>query len=348
MTGTGPEPPAWRLRWAAEQLGVSGQASAAEARAAFLRRLPLQHFVPESSQRLALGLLCRRPGELRGSGGADEEAWLAEEERLRGLTEDFADRYWTMPPQERRCQWQELARACTGFPALEARLRSLQAGLDVAPRLDDETDAYIREIGKQVLDFYVQRPADRGPARQVLIRRMLLRMHFWQETARQLQERHPEVARLQGELIEGLATWRTHHRQLEKNRKQLRRKPAAASSGGGGYKGWGWGAGVALFLVFRFMIALFDHSSPSTPPAADFSKYQKQLAPYPFKVDGQTRKGSEPDLGPGMLKTDEQARKILEQLNQMKSDEGTRKAIEDMIKSLEKEGNNPTGPSRHE
>jgi hypothetical protein len=326
-TGTGPEPPGWRVRWAAEQLGVREEASAAEARAAFLRRLPAAHFVPETSQRLALGVLCRQPIAPGSSGWADEEACLAEEARLRGLVEDLAEHYWGVPPQERRRQWEELVRSCTGFPALEARLRSLRAGLEVIPRLTDETDASIRELGRQILDLYVRRPAERGPARQALIRRMLLRMDFWQETARQLQERHPDIARLQSELLEGVATWRTRQRQLEKNRKRLyARKPAAAASGGG-YKGWSWGAGVLVFVVVRVFVSLLNSSPPSSRPALDSSRYQWELSAEKMKLELEKMKAEEP------------TRKALEEVMKSAQKENNRKDFEEVMKSVKEKGN---------
>src|SRR5215472_17203152 len=94
MTGIDPERLERRLRWAAEQLELSPDASPEDVRAAWLRRLPEEDFVPRAELQSALASLLRRRPEGNWEARADEAASLAEEESLREEVETFAGQFW--------------------------------------------------------------------------------------------------------------------------------------------------------------------------------------------------------------------------------------------------------------
>src|SRR5579872_1446991 len=140
-TGIGRDPAAWRRRWAAEQLGVSVGATPAEARAAFLARLPEVDFVPPSAWRAALRLLAGVTDRLPAD--AEEEARADEKRRLGEAVEEFAAEFWSLAVASRQQRWQALARECGPFESLRARLDLLRPGLGIGPLADHEQPAVV-------------------------------------------------------------------------------------------------------------------------------------------------------------------------------------------------------------
>ncbi len=166
MTGIDPERQERRLRWAAEQLALSPSAAPEKVRAVWLRSLPDEDFVPPSELRWALEALLRRQPEGGWEARADEAASVAEEERLRGEVEVFAEQFWDLPSDERRGHWQELMDSCAFAPVLLARLRPLEAGLAIDPREPNEEMGAV-ELAKYVRELFVLRPEPRrGPGRR--------------------------------------------------------------------------------------------------------------------------------------------------------------------------------------
>jgi hypothetical protein len=219
--GTDPEPAAWRLRWAGEQLGVDAEASAAEARAALLRRLPEVDFVPPPEWREALRILS---GEAPRPGAVDEAA-RAEEERLRDEVEEFADCFWSLAPSRRRERWGELLGRCAEIPALRTRLRLLEPGLDLASFPAGGDDPLVAELAGQVQTLFVLRPAERALAWRALLRRIEGQMGAWEAAARKLKKRHRALAGLEPDRLSELASWSSRQKHLVWMRRRLRGWP---------------------------------------------------------------------------------------------------------------------------
>jgi hypothetical protein len=200
MTGIDPEALERCLRWAAEQLEVSANASAEEVRAAWLRRLPADDFVPSSEARYALHTLLHPQAEDGWRTKAQEAADEQDEERLRGEVEAFAVQFWEVPLGERRQRWQSLAERCAFAPALRARLRQLEAGLDVNAR-DLSEDARVVELAEHVSELFVLRPGPRARARQAFLRRTRANREEWRTAARRLCCVSPKLAALGKDLL---------------------------------------------------------------------------------------------------------------------------------------------------
>lgn len=229
MTGTDPERLERRLRWAAEQLGLSPDASLDEVRAAWLRRLPAEEFVPSSELRWALAALLRRPSEGGWEARADEAASVTEEEKLRGEVEMFAEQLWDFPAEERRRRWDELSDRCAFAPALRARLRLLEVGLENVPMPNEgEEKAHTIELAGHLCELFVLRPRTRTCARHALLLRMEADKEEWKHAARRLRRAYPKLAALGNDLLDKITTAMPMPKTLPKKPPP---QPTAAKSG---------------------------------------------------------------------------------------------------------------------
>lgn len=203
MTGTDPELRQRRLRWAAEQLGLKPDASLDEVRAAWLRRLPAEDFVPSSELRWALTALLRRQNEGGWEARADEAAAVAEEERLRSEVEAFTEQFWDISVSERRRRWEQLRDRCAFAPALRARLRLLEAGLDDVS-IPDKAGERTRtvELAGHLRDLFALRPGVRARARQSLLLDMEGDREEWKHAAHRLRYAYPKLAALGNDLLD--------------------------------------------------------------------------------------------------------------------------------------------------
>jgi hypothetical protein len=251
-------------RWAAKELGVSPTATADEARAAFLRRLPREDFVPPPALVRAARCLGVGPAAAPRDARARAEASRAEEDAVRTEIEDFADRYWKLSPAERRACWDALSERAAFSLALRARLQGLEAGLDVAgPELPPDADPHLVELARQVCAIYVLPLGPRVRAWQSLRREMRPRLRDWKFTARRLLDRYPSVAALQGDAVEKLAAPEV----LTHLPPPPLKTPAAATPGYQQSKWLIWVAVTVGISIVRLVLSISDHSSRSTMPA---------------------------------------------------------------------------------
>src|SRR5262249_11332930 len=137
-TGNAPEP-ALGPHWAARELGLDAHADPAAARAEFLRRLPEVEWVPPATWPVAVEVLSgwAQPTSMTP---AREGALHTHERQLREEVDAFTWRFFQMPPDKRRQQWQALSVRCREYPALAAWLGHLETGLAVAEDLPQAPD----------------------------------------------------------------------------------------------------------------------------------------------------------------------------------------------------------------
>jgi hypothetical protein len=269
-----------RRAWAADRLGLPADATGPAARAAFLRRLPGVEFVPPPAWRAALDVLEDRPPR-----GIDAEWARADEDAGRAEVEAFARSCWSLAPDERRRQWDELHKRWSGDPLAAVRLRHLEAGLGV--RADAKAgDERIDELADWARALYLLRPAERQVQR-VVIQRGFARgfdamTRAYEEAARRLRELRPEVADLAPELIDPLATARGRRWQLHEARAALARHVtpvndgAAVTSGSRPTRAWGT---LGFLLVYVIIKALTAATSTTTHPPPDGTTYRPTVEP---------------------------------------------------------------------
>ncbi|HEY7424971.1 MAG TPA: hypothetical protein VH682_12140 [Gemmataceae bacterium] len=250
MTGIDPDRLERRLRWAAEQLGLSPSASPAEVRAAWLKRLPEEDFVPSCELSWALAAMLRRQPESGWETRADEAAFAAEEEQLRGEVEAFAEQFWDVPVGERRRRWEELTDRCPFAPTLRARLRLLESGLAVDPRAPSE-DAQVIELANHVRELFILRPGPRARARQDIFRRMEGDREKWKTAARRLRYACPPLASLGADLLNKIETAMPTPKRLPKRPPSPQR--AEANTGQGVPR---WVLMIIIWVVLGFFRGL--------------------------------------------------------------------------------------------
>jgi hypothetical protein len=312
MTGTDPERLERRLRWAAEQLGLSPDASPEEVRAAWLRRLPHEDFVPPTEQRWALVALLRRQPEGEWEKRADEAAAVEEVARLRQAVEAFVEKFWLLAPEDRRRHWQALKKRCAHAPAVQACLRLLEAGLPLPPALPEPANETREdELASQVRDLFLLRPEARARARQTLLLRMRKDWSEWRMAVRRLRKQNPALAALGADLLDKVVTTTGEPAQLPRKPPP---RPKAATQPQQQSRTWPvWViVGIAIGIVRAALNS--SHPSPTPPtftfpdksfpwneinqkPAFDFEEWQKQHQ-FPLILDEKKKKDRFGNQGP--------------------------------------------------
>jgi hypothetical protein len=196
-------------RLAAEKLGVEPGMEPGERRAALLRRLHDEDYLPDPALHEAIRLLAGRPVRQGSESPLQEEAAGAEEERLRGAVEEFAAAFFTVPIAERRERWHSLFRDCTAHERLRDRLLGLKPGLGVDRDTIPIRPPGVRRLAEIILALFVLRPGPRATRRRELLGELLgdpsLRRSDLARARKRLMRRHPDVAALSDGVLLQLA-----------------------------------------------------------------------------------------------------------------------------------------------
>jgi hypothetical protein len=305
-----PDPLRDELRaWAAEQIGVSAEASAAEARGALLRALPGSDFLPAPGARAAVRILCGTDPEAFVHSPAVCEARREREALLRGDVEQFASDFFRTPPPERQARWQALWQRAASCAAVRARLTALQPGLKVEAEPLPEDDPPVCELGEHLQELFVLAPAARAARRRELIDDFAESIDIWEDAAKRVARKVPALVGLESELPERLRSWQKTQIGLDRRRRQDARRiragqprvSAPAQTGGGKSGSWAWVAvliGLALGGIRGAMSTSNNASNYSSPSVPNF-----QASPY------QEKRGDE------VLRQLEQQRPVQQQAN---------------------------------
>lgn len=156
-----------------------------DARADFLRKLPASGFVPPDFGAPALS-----PG-------------LA---AVRAAVDSFGRRFWSLPPTERRTEWQVLVARSADDPQSAHRLSRLEQFLNCTIQPVGGTSPEMVEIEKVLLDLATLAPPESVRRRAMFLRELSRPLVQWQKAAVALRDRRPETAALDCALIDRLAT----------------------------------------------------------------------------------------------------------------------------------------------
>jgi hypothetical protein len=284
---------AWR-RWAARRLDASADASPAQARIAFLRRLVQTDFLPPTTWRAALqiltGQLASPPPEVRTNDVTSED----EERQWRQEVDGFAADFWRLDPKERYRRWTDLTARCNPSPPLRFRLQKLASALQIGPvRLDDEHPK-VKELVGQIQELFILQPEARAQSRLIFRRKIRSAIREWESACRHLQWQHPDIAALEGNLVGELASWQKTQKEIARmrGRLQAKRKKAAQSQESGGIPRWViWLVLVTVVTALRGGCWAFRRPSSSisppsfTAPSEKNEKLQKLLQDIGKKKD---------------------------------------------------------------
>jgi hypothetical protein len=244
-----------REAWAREQLEVSSEASAHEARAALLTQIGRDAFVPDDFLLPAYRSLTAPPRE-----DAAEAAFLAgEEQRVCEEVEEFARGMFDLSPDERRQCWQKLADTHSGSTKASARLYAISAGLTVDFDALDRASSQIQQLARWCGELLVLPPPQRSARRRAILTKMTGQRAQWRSIARQLSKRHAAFAALSLPFVRSVADW-GHKKKTSAVRTNVQEKWRSAVQGE--KTNWGYVLGVLVIgAVFVARVATrFDYS----------------------------------------------------------------------------------------
>ena len=177
--------------WVSTVLGAPPGASADEARAGFLRRLPADDFAPPEQSVGAVNVLARATLPISTEAASPEA----------GAVERFASEFWALPPTLRRARWTELSGATTAGPAV-IRLRELEPGLDVTAA--PHPNPLVEEVAGVVREWFTLDRRGRAVRRATFLAGVGNRAPALQDAARWLSVDIPGLAQLAPGLLDPL------------------------------------------------------------------------------------------------------------------------------------------------
>jgi hypothetical protein len=288
-----------RLAWAREVLQVEEDAAPAEVRGKFLRDLAEQRFVPAESVSRAFQTL-----RFDADGIAEledpHEFLLAEEQQLQEEVDEFARQMFRWPIDQRKRLWIQLQQRCEHALRPQARLHALAIGLKADPAAVDINAPLVKELAGYACQLFPLRPVARAKLRNEILSRIERSTHpdsfdnsadpqsryksvadhwtkaraNWENAARVLQSRHPELAALDTQFVERLANWTAEQKRMTKPQPApSRRQPTVRTTQSSGRSYW-WV--VALVVMFMANAMRFMGNS------SDSSRYPQQ--PYKYKT----------------------------------------------------------------
>jgi hypothetical protein len=181
---------------AAAVLDLSATADGPVARAAFLRRLTDDNFVPPEVAVAAVNALAGTAIPLTPEATAEAMPALREE------VDAFAAQYWALAPAARRERWANLSSRCDAGPDA-VFLAQLELGLDLA--IVPFSDADAAELAEKARGLYVLRPRERAVSRAEWLADWL-RGRDWRPAVHELREADPSTAELEPTLLDRLET----------------------------------------------------------------------------------------------------------------------------------------------
>jgi PAS domain-containing protein len=204
-----------RARRAAEALGLGPDASPADARAAFLRRLRDADCLPPLREHEAFHFLAGRPLALRSRLGA--EVHRAEKDRLSAEIEAFARDLFAMPIPERRERWEQLIESCDGHDRLIDRLQRLKPGLKIDPAAVCDSSAGVERLARLACELFVLPSREAAIHRQAWLHELLdesgQQSVPWGKVVKRLRRRFPAIHALAPEFFAQLAPKRERPRR---------------------------------------------------------------------------------------------------------------------------------------
>jgi hypothetical protein len=189
------------LRRAADQLGVPPDAAPADARAAFLRRLPAAGFLPAAPLCAAAAELLGRP--VPGAAGAEPP----NDDALTAQVDLFTREFWSMEPPARRDRWRNLLTHAAADPLLAGRLRAMEAGVDLPESASRAATPRQRQLVSTIQALFVLGPIERAQRRREQLDGLPPPARAWEAAAREIARDFPAHAALEPALVERLSNW---------------------------------------------------------------------------------------------------------------------------------------------
>jgi hypothetical protein len=253
--------------WAARTLEVEQAAGGPAVRAAFLRKLPDEDFVPPAPWRPALEVLSGRETAharpLLYNQFVEETA-----PTFRDQVESFAIAFFSLPPDQRAKRYDELRETAECYPAIAARLQRLEKGLELDSSACDGPDPDTSHLATGICEAFVLPPIAAAARRQELLFDCQRDLPRWEAAARRLCKARPQIVALEHDLVQKLLLWQDEKKRLQK--KKLRPPVAASASSGTSASPlrYSWLIFVVIMAIARAISSSSSTSSrvPDPPP----------------------------------------------------------------------------------
>jgi hypothetical protein len=278
-----------------------------------LRRLAEESFVPPPNWQEAFDFACRSKPPAIGSMHAVWE----EETNVRQKLDAFAANFFSEDPAARRARFEALEVACRPFPNLTARLRRLRPGLDVKRELPAGRSERVTALATRARELFVMRPTERAMRRQEIMHELGQRAGDWGPAAREIRQRHPEIAVLEPDLVGRMTAWSSPPSPPQQNVR------TTSSGGSRGATAAGW---LVVVLVINLVRLGFNsaHSTatqqPTYRPTYSSPAYTVPQVPVPNYGSRPGQNGVQPfpqnQLGFQQRDPMEEVNRLLEQTGQ--------------------------------
>jgi hypothetical protein len=183
---------------AAAVLGVPAAAPAAAARAAFLRQLADEQFLPPEPLTAAANVLAGAAVPLTDYGRACEAGLRRDDLRA------FAAAYWSLPPADRRARWAELGDGCRHDSEVFRFRRDLEPGLHLAVILHQ--NPLVEDVAAAIRELFLLGPRERAIRRAAWLAERADRVRDLADAVRRLRTDDPGLAALDPDLSRRLAS----------------------------------------------------------------------------------------------------------------------------------------------
>lgn len=213
-----------RRKWSAERLEIPLNASKQEARKQWLKSLEEADFLPDE--------VCLPAWRIVSSAESAAEArqrfpeWASQfDDAIGREIEEYAQRFFTLEPDERRKEFTRLFNASRDNPRQQKRISSLAPGLKLpkvagneqADKDDDDKDivlADVEELSQHLRSMFVATPPVRARLHQKFLREHASELSRWAGAAKALSDLQSPLVVLVPEQWEDLTSWEAQTHQM--------------------------------------------------------------------------------------------------------------------------------------
>lgn len=182
--------------WALAQLGLKDVPTQDELRDYFLALLAREDFHPSADQRLAIDILQGDPlTEM-----AQARVYQDHYEQMQKQVEQFASQFWSIPPSDRRRQFESLNQKLNEMPLVQQRLDRLKWGLDLDDPMDQQADAPLLSILNTIKTGFVLEPLQQARFYQSNLTN-IENPQGWIPILKKFKRNYPQIAQLAPDFI---------------------------------------------------------------------------------------------------------------------------------------------------
>ncbi|QDV31827.1 hypothetical protein Spb1_37720 [Planctopirus ephydatiae] len=196
--------------WARTYLDLEPSLDATACQARALKALETADFEVHADFDRAVKYLAGGPETLWTAADEAHSQQLTEKETEQVLRR-FYNRYYSLPPQLRKHEYERLKPLCEPHPRLKRLLNHLERGLNLSLNVDHVGTEYQRYLGDCILRSYATWPTEKGRFYREKIVILFDRANEWHAAAQMLKRQDPRLASLGGNWFQELLNIQDPH-----------------------------------------------------------------------------------------------------------------------------------------